>query len=60
VLVDGLNISYFMDGTHPQHNTVSSYGWIKRGEEKETKSNSGRQRLNINGAINIETMSWPW
>ncbi|MCG6868568.1 MAG: hypothetical protein LJE91_07520, partial [Gammaproteobacteria bacterium] len=24
---------YFMDGTHPQHNTVSSYGWIKRGEE---------------------------
>jgi transposase len=48
---------YFMDGTHPQHNTVSSYGWIKRGKEKEVKSNSGRQRLNINGAINIETMS---
>ena len=48
---------YFMDGTHPQHNTLSGYGWIKRGEEREIKSNSGRQRLNINGAINIETMS---
>ncbi len=48
---------YFMDGVHPQHNTQAGYGWIKRGEEQEIKSNSGRQRLNINGAINIETMS---
>jgi len=45
---------YFMDGTHPQHNTVAAYGWIKKGTEKQIKSNSGRQRLNINGAINIE------
>ncbi len=48
---------YFMDGVHPQHNTQASHGWIKRGAQKEIKSNSGRQRLNINGAINIETMS---
>jgi transposase len=48
---------YFMDGVHPQHNTQASYGWIKRGEQKEIKSNSGRQRLNINGAINLETLS---
>ena len=47
---------YFMDGTHPQHNTLAGYGWIERGKEKEFKSNSGRQRLNINGALNIETM----
>lgn len=45
---------YFMDGTHPQHNTIAAYGWIKKGVDKEIKSNSGRQRLNINGAINIE------
>jgi transposase len=45
---------YFMDGTHPQHNTVAAYGWIKKGTDKTIKSNSGRQRLNINGAINIE------
>ncbi len=47
---------YFMDGVHPQHNSVAAYGWIKKGEVKELKSNTGRKRLNINGAINIEDM----
>jgi len=47
---------YFADATHPQHNSVPSYGWIKRGKEKELKANCGRQRLNSNGAINIETL----
>lgn len=47
---------YFMDAVHPQHNTVAGYGWIKRGVEKEIKSNTGRQRLNINGAIDVQTM----
>jgi len=48
---------YFMDGAHPQHNCVTAYGWIKKGKFKELKSNTGRKRLNINGAINIEKMS---
>jgi len=48
---------YFMDGTHPQHNTMAAYGWIMRGSTKELKSNTGRQRININGAINIATLS---
>ena len=47
---------YFADATHPQHNSIPSYGWIKKGREKELKANCGRQRLNINGAINIETL----
>lgn len=47
---------YFADATHPQHNSIPSYGWIKKGQEKELKANCGRQRLNINGAINIETL----
>ena len=47
---------YFADATHPQHNSVPSYGWIKKGQEKELKANCGRQRLNINGAMNIETL----
>ena len=46
---------YFSDGVHPTHNTQSHYAWIRKGKEKEIKSNTGRQRLNINGAINIET-----
>ena len=47
---------YFADATHPQHNSIPSYGWIKKGREKALKANCGRQRLNINGAINIETL----
>jgi transposase len=47
---------YFADATHPQHNSIPSYGWIKKGQEKELKANCGRQRLNLNGAINIETL----
>ena len=47
---------YFADATHPQHNSIPAYGWIKKGHEKELKANCGRQRLNINGAINIETL----
>ena len=47
---------YFANATHPQHNSVPAYGWIKRGQDKELKANCGRQRLNINGAINIETL----
>lgn len=47
---------YFMDAVHPQHNPVIACGWIKRGEEQEIRSNTGRKRLNINGAINLEQL----
>lgn len=40
---------YFIDGVHPTHNTMPTYGWIKTGTEKEVKSNTGRKRINING-----------
>lgn len=45
----------FADAVHPQHNTLAAYGWIKRGEKRELKTNSGRERLNLHGAINAET-----
>jgi len=53
---DGVPV-YFMDATHPQHNPVVGCGWIERGKEHPIKSNTGRRRLNINGAIDIQTMS---
>ena len=46
-----------MDATHAQHNPVIGCGWIKRGEDYPIKTNTGRQRLNINGAIEIQTYS---
>ncbi len=42
---------YFMDDTHPQHNPVVGYGWIRRGQDDGIRSNTGRQRIDINGAI---------
>ena len=47
---------YFMDGVHPQHNSVAAYGWIKKGHTQTIPSNTGRQRLNLNGVVNIESM----
>ena len=43
----------FVDGVHPTHNTQLSYGWIKKGVRKEIPSNTGRQRLNISGAVDL-------
>ena len=47
---------YFGDAVHPTHNTAVNYGWIKKGDDFEVKTNSGRERLNINGAINIDSL----
>lgn len=46
---------YFSDGTHPVHNSEPAYGWILRGKEKQIRANTGRMRLNLNGALNAET-----
>ena len=46
----------FGDGCHPQFNSIPAFGWIRRGEEKELKSNCGRRRVNINGAVDIDTL----
>jgi len=46
---------YFVDGVHPQHNSIAAYGWIKKGKTKQLKTNNGRKRTNINGALNLRT-----
>jgi len=42
---------YFMDGTHPTHNTSGAKGWIRSGKEYRIDCNSGRHRVNINAAV---------
>jgi transposase len=49
------DVILFLDGTHPTHNTRSAYGWILKGKEKYVKTNTGRERLNLNGALNLKT-----
>ena len=46
---------FFMDAVHPEHNAQPAYGWMKRGERRVLKTNSGRQRLNLHGALHAET-----
>ncbi|MCB0835957.1 MAG: IS630 family transposase [Bacteroidetes bacterium] len=43
---------YFVDGVHPTHNTRSTYGWIETGTERGQLTVSGRDRVNINAALN--------
>lgn len=46
---------YFLDSTHPEHNTKPSYGWILKGKQNDkfVKTNTGRERLSLNGALNF-------
>jgi transposase len=46
----------FADAVHPQHNTMAAYGWIKRGEKREIPTTAGRERLNLHGAMNAESL----
>ncbi len=47
----------FGDGVHPTHNIHKTKAWVKRGEEKQIKTNTGRGRLNINGALDPESLA---
>ena len=51
------DVILFMDATHPQHNPIVGRGWIKPGQDFTILSNTGRQRLNINGVMDIERLS---
>ena len=46
---------YYIDGVHPQHNSHPGYAWVKKGENREIKSNTGRKRLNLNGAVDAQS-----
>jgi len=50
-------VIYFGDGVHPQHNTQPAYAWIAKGKEKQIKSNTGRTRINLHGAVNAHDVN---
>jgi len=45
---------YFIDWVHPVHNVDNQYWWIKKWTDKEIKSNTWRDRININWAYNVD------
>lgn len=46
---------FFGDSVHPAHQTRLAYGWIKKGVRKAEKLTACQKRMNIIGAINLET-----
>lgn len=46
----------FGDGVHPSHNVHATKAWIKKGEQKLIPTNTGRDRLNINGVLDIKDL----
>lgn len=46
----------FLDGVHPTHAVRFMRGWIRRGQRREIPTNGSQKRMNILGALNLETM----
>jgi transposase len=49
------DVIYFADSTHPQHQTRLAYGWIEKGVRKPKKMTACQKRINLIGAINLDT-----
>ena len=47
--------AFFADGSGLVHNVEAEYGWIRKGKYKIIKTNTGRQKMNINGVYNPVT-----
>ena len=45
---------YFVDSTHPQHQTQLTYAWIEKGIRKFEKMTACQKRVNVIGGINLE------
>ena len=51
---------YFSDAVHPEYQSKPSYGWARKGSNPAIQTTSGRGRVNIHGALNLETFDAPF
>jgi len=51
---------YFADAVHPEYQVRPAFGWIKKGSNTAVKTTSGRQRVNIHGALCLENFDTPF
>ena len=51
---------YFADAVHPEHQTKPAFGWVKKGSKPAIKTTAGRGRVNIHGALCLETFDAPF
>jgi transposase len=48
----------FSDAVHPEHQSRPTHGWFLKGQKTALKATSGRKRLNIQGALDLETFQF--
>ncbi len=48
----GEAVVYFADAAHPTHNTRATYVWTETGKQRPLLTVSGRERINLNAALN--------
>ena len=48
----------FSDAVHPTHQSRPAHGWFPKDQKTAIKASSGRKRLNIQGAIDLETFQF--
>ena len=51
---------YFADAVHPEYQSKPAFGWVKKGTNPTLKTTAGRARVNIHGALNLETFDAPF
>lgn len=51
---------YFADAVHPEYQTRPAFGWVKAGTMPAVETTAGRGRVNIHGALNLETFDAPF
>lgn len=57
-LLNGLlpdEIVYFGDAVHPEYQSRPAHGWVRRGAHLAVKRGKGRERMNLMGALCLET-----
>jgi transposase len=53
--LDSNDVALFIDAVHPTHEVRPAGCWAPKEENIAVEQTSGRQRINIHGAINLET-----
>jgi transposase len=46
---------YFSDAVHPEYQSRPAHGWVRRGDRPAVRRGKGRERMNLMGALNLET-----
>ncbi len=54
------NTCQAMDAVHPEYQSKPAFGWVKKGTNPTLKTTAGRARINIHGALNLETFDTPF